>query len=366
MPNQIPQAILDLIDDPQKLNSDRLWQTLTEDEKRSALSYAVGSKSTRDAMVGVVAKARRSRTKTVASWEDEKVIEALCRLSLPLPIPNWMFCGLWIGQTGASRVFLDALGIPNDNGLAGDGLEEVQSEESVHAAADRVRKVFGIRPAVLFCLTLICQGNVLKDPLWQWTKNAVKIDLVNGNEGLESTEVEYKTGGRSVDLSSSSAVDSTRGVVAEAEADVIGTIVAEMDGDAESDADTDQAELIATDTENDKKSEDGVYESRAAGDSDDSRGGDSRTGYVANAEIRSVRLTALDRLVYKAIIDARNKVTGSLQAEETDEIVNELAALNSDRPQSFFNRGFADSVFGRSPTSSAGPEANRWYWAGVI
>ncbi|MDE2728462.1 MAG: hypothetical protein OXI19_10585 [Gemmatimonadota bacterium] len=366
MPELIPQDILDLIDDPRKLNSDRLWQTLTEDEKQTALSYAVGTKSTRDAMVGVVAKSRRSRKKTVASWDDEKVVEALCHLSLPLPIPNWIFYGLWIGQTGASRVFLDALGIPNEDGLAGDGLEEVESEESVHAAADRVSKVFGIRPAVLFILTLICQGNLPKDPLWRWTKNAVKTDVDYANEGQDITEVEYTTDDGSADLSSSSAVDSTRGVVAEAEADAIGTIVAEMDGDSDGDAGTDQAVLIETGKESDKNTEDGVYESREAGDSDDSSGGDSQTGFGADSEISSVRLTELDRLVNRAIIDARNKVTGSLQAEQTDEIVDELAALNSDRPQSFFNRGFADSVFGRSPTSSAGPEANRWYWAGVI
>ena len=280
--------MLNLIDDPQKLNTNRLWQTLSDDEKRTALSYAVGSKSTRDAMVKVVADARKFREKTVAGWEDEKVIDALCHLALPLPIPKWMFDGLWIGQAGASRVFLDALGIPNEDGLAGDGVKQDATEESLHAAADRVRRVFGLRAAVLFALTLICQENVLKDPLWRWTKNAVKTGTT-------------------------------------------GTAAAETDDDTETVAGSDRAEWT------------------------NGRDGPDTTC-----------LTELDRLVHRAIIDARNRVVGSLRAEQTDEIVNELTALNSDRPQSFFNRGFADSVLERSPTCSGGPEANRWYWAGVI
>lgn len=378
MPDRIPQPIRDLIEDPRKLNSNRLWQTLTDDEKRSALSYAVGSERTRDAMVGIVADANRFRKKTVDGWDNEKIVEALRRLSMPLPIPNWLFYGLWIGQEGASRVFLDALGVPNEDGLAGDGLEQVASEKSIHTAADRVRRVFGIRSAVLFILTLICQGNLPKAPLWQWTRNAVKADADDRNDGEESTGVKYTTGDVSGDLASSSTTNPTRGIVAEgdgvaerhldAEKDA-GTekdAVAEMEGDTEGDAGTDQAESIENDTDRAKKVENGAHEGREDGDSDDTSGGVPPTPHRAEFEIRPVRLSGLDRLVHKAIIDARNRVTGSLQAEQTDEIVNELAALNSDRPQSYFSRGFADSVFGRSPNYSAGPEAIRWYWAGVI
>ena len=329
-------------------------------------------------MVGIVAEAHRFRQKTVNGWDNQKIVEALSHLSMPLPIPNWLFYGLWIGQEGASRVFLDALGVPNEDGLAGDGLEQVASEESIHAAADRVRRVFGIRSAVLFIFTLICQGNLPKAPLWQWTRNAVKTDADDRNDRKESTGVAYTKGDGSGDLTGSSDANPTRGIVAEgdgvAEQHVdaekeTGTeknADAEMAGDTEGDAGTDQVESIENGTDLAKNVENGAHEGREDGDSDDTIAGVSPSPHRAKPEIRPVRLTGLDRLVHKAIIDTRNKVTGSLQAEQTDEIVNELAALNSDRPQSFFNRGFADSVFGRSPTSSAGLGANRWYWAGVI
>ncbi len=361
--DQIPQAILDLIDDSQKLNTNRLWQSLTDGEKRTALTFAVGSKHTRDAMVSIASKARRFRERTVAGWDNEKIVEALIPLSLPLPIPGWLFLGLWAGQEGASRVFLDALGVPNDDGFVeGESYGEDATEESVHAAADRVRRVFDIRSAVLFTLTLICQGNVLKDSLWQWTRNAVKIgaDDRNGgqdksgveddrNEGHDRSDVVSTGGDGSADLTGSRSVNPTGGVVAEGD----GT---DGVGSDEGDGGTDQIDI----------SESGAYNGCEDGAVNDSDGDDYPAGDRPEHETRTIRLTELDRLVHKAIIDARNGVTGGLRTEQTDEIVDELAALNADRPQSSFHKGFADAVFGRSPARRIGAEANRWYWAGVV
>ena len=355
--DQIPQAILDLINDSGKLNTNRLWQTLTDDEKRSALTYAVGSERTRYAMAKIVADARRFRERTVAGWDNEKIVKALIPLSLPLPIPGWLFLGLWVGQEGASRVFLDALGVANDDGLVTDEhYGEDATEESVHVAADRVRRVFGIRSAVLFTLTLICQGNVLEAPLRKWTRDAVKTGADDGNYGQDrfAVEEDHNEGhvrsdmvstdvDGSADPTGSRSVNPTRGTVAE--------------GDGGTDqADTDQAKKIET----------GAYNGGEGGDSIGSGESDLSGNDRPEHETRTIRLTELDRLVHKAIIDARNGVTGGLRTEQTDEIVDELAALNADRPQSYFHKGFADAVFGRSPARRIGAEANRWYWAGVV
>ena len=348
--DQIPQAILDLVVDSRKLNTNRLWQTLTDDEKRTALTFAVGTKQTRDAMAKIVADARRFRERTVAGWDNEKIVKALFPLSLPLPIPGWLFHGLWVGQEGASRVFLDALGVPNDDGLvAKEHYGEEASEESVHIAADRVRRVFGIRSAVLFTLTLICQGNVHEAPLWKWTRNVVKTGEDDDNEGHERSGVEDTVGDESAGPTGSRSVNPTRGIVAEED----GT---KGDGSAEEDGTAVRVDKIET----------GAYNGSEGGDSMGSGESDLSDNDRPEHETRTIRLTELDRLVQKAIIDARNGVTGCLRTEQTDEIVDELAALNADRPQSSFHKGFADAVFGRSLTRRIGPEANRWYWAGVV
>ena len=371
--DQIPQAILDLVDNSRKLNTNRLWQTLTDDEKRSALTYAVGSERTRDAMAKIVADARRFRERTVAGWDNEKIVKALIPLSLPLPIPGWLFLGLWIGQEGASRVFLDALGVPNDDGFVeGESYGEDATEESVHAAIDRVRRVFDIRSAVLFTLTLICQGNVLKDSLWQWTRNAVKIGADDRNDGQDISGVEDDRneghdwsdvvsigGDGSADLTGSRSVNPTGGVVAEGD----GT---DGDGSDEGDGEADQANTEQDYAEQAKRFATGVFDCHEGGDSMGSGESDLSGNGQPEHETRALRLTELDRLVNNAIIDARNGVTGGLRTEQSDEIVDELTALNAARVQSSFHKGFADAVFGRSPARRIGADANRWYWAGVV
>ena len=365
--DQIPQAILDLVDNPRKLNTNRLWQTLTDDEKRTALTFAVGTKQTRDAMAKIVADARRFRERTVTGWDNEKIVKALIPLSLPLPIPGWLFHGLWVGQEGASRVFLDALGVPNDDGLvAKEHYGEDATEESIHLAADRVRRVFGIRSAVLFTLTLICQGNVHEAPLWKWTRNAVKTgedDEIDGqdrfgveddhNEGYDRSEMVSTGSVGSSGLTGSGSINPTCGTVAEGDD---GSDQANVDQANTDQANVGQAKRLAT----------GAHDGREDGDSTGSGKSDLSGNGRPEHEPRTIRLTELDWLVNKAIIDARNGVTGGLRTEQSDEIVDELAALNAARPQSSFHKGFADAVFGRSPARRIGADANRWYWAGVV
>ncbi len=78
------------------------------------------------------------------------------------------------------------------------------------------------------------------------------------------------------------------------------------------------------------------------------------------------RLTTLDRLVRKSIIDTRSGIVGSLLEDEIHDVVDELLSLNAERPQTSFHAGFRDAVFDRPLEREATSDNNRWYWTGAI
>ncbi len=81
------------------------------------------------------------------------------------------------------------------------------------------------------------------------------------------------------------------------------------------------------------------------------------------------QFTTLDRLLIRAVVSALNDVHGALDEDELDDLVQEVLELNDMRAQSFFHRGFVDSLLDR-PLQPMGPGENHerraWYLAGYI
>ncbi|MFO8072235.1 MAG: hypothetical protein R6V85_10215, partial [Polyangia bacterium] len=81
------------------------------------------------------------------------------------------------------------------------------------------------------------------------------------------------------------------------------------------------------------------------------------------------QFTTLDRLLIRAVVSALNDVHRALDEDELDDLVQEVLELNDARAQSFFHRGFVDSLLDR-PLQPMGPGQNNerraWYLAGYV
>jgi hypothetical protein len=79
--------------------------------------------------------------------------------------------------------------------------------------------------------------------------------------------------------------------------------------------------------------------------------------------------TTLDKQLIYSIVDAAQGIEGALDADEIDDLVEEVVHLNGRRHRSLFHAGFRDVLF-RRETGRSNPEDNpsrsRWYWAGVV
>ncbi len=84
---------------------------------------------------------------------------------------------------------------------------------------------------------------------------------------------------------------------------------------------------------------------------------------------RQRSFTTLDRLMIHAAVDSAQGIEGALDADELDDVVDELVKLNGRRHQSYFHAGFRDVLFDR-PVAGELPAENqsrlRWYWTGAV
>jgi len=87
------------------------------------------------------------------------------------------------------------------------------------------------------------------------------------------------------------------------------------------------------------------------------------------AGVESPHFTTLDRLLIRTVVSALNDVHGALDEDELDDLVQEVLELNDTRAQSFFHRGFVDSLLDRPLQPMGHGENNErraWYLAGYI
>lgn len=88
----------------------------------------------------------------------------------------------------------------------------------------------------------------------------------------------------------------------------------------------------------------------------------------AATELRhGLRITALDRLLINAVVDARQAVTGALNEADLNDAVDEFINLNGRRHQSYYHAGLRDALFEqRTELPAESRDRMRWYWTGAI
>ena len=293
----LPPGLVALIRTPRKLSAVRLWQALEPDERVRVLKGHIQHRDHRQDLVELIAGQRNFRERTVRRWDDGKIVQWALRLRLSNSLAGELLHSMHAEMRREMLAdFLDALGIPNDDGLSGGGVagggvrHADVSEADVHRAAEDLVREHGLRRATVYFLMLAVQDVPFQDHLWSWIEGSV--DRGSTGAGAESA-----------------------------------------------DADTGEEELYDGDVE-----------------------GESDPG-------RHRSFTTLDRLLIEAIVDSKQEVVGSLDADEVDDAVDEFVNLNGRRQHSYFHLGFRDVLFSGKPRSEI-PATNRkrarWYWAGAI
>ena len=84
---------------------------------------------------------------------------------------------------------------------------------------------------------------------------------------------------------------------------------------------------------------------------------------------RHASFTTLDRILTRAVEDARQGVIGALDEDGIDDAVEEFLQLNGSRHRSCFHVGYRDALFGQElqgQQHSHNASRVRWNWAGVM
>ena len=90
---------------------------------------------------------------------------------------------------------------------------------------------------------------------------------------------------------------------------------------------------------------------------------------VVTAPIGLDTFTTLDNRLIRSIVDTAAGVEGAMKSEEIDDLLLEIAQLNSTRHRTLFHLGYRDALFKATPASKLDAEneaRRRWYWAGYI
>ena len=179
----LPPGLVALIRAPRKLSAVRLWKALGSDEKIRVLTGHVLDQDNRRNLVELIAGQRNFREQTVRRWDDGKIV----RWALPLRLSNSL-AGKLLQTMHIERRremladFLDALGIPNDDGLSqgdaasGDYGPDGVNEGDVHRAAEDLVREHGLRRAIVYFLTLAVQNVPFKGHLWSWMEGSLDRD----------------------------------------------------------------------------------------------------------------------------------------------------------------------------------------------
>jgi hypothetical protein len=90
---------------------------------------------------------------------------------------------------------------------------------------------------------------------------------------------------------------------------------------------------------------------------------------VVTAPIGLDSFTTLDNRLIRSIVDTAAGVEGAMKPEEIDDLLLEIAQLNSTRHRTLFHVGYRDALFQETPEARLDAEneaRRRWYWAGYI
>lgn len=158
----------------------RLWKALTQDERATAITAALADDENgwvKTTTRGAVATALRFRPQTVATWPRQKLVSEAARLPLEdVQLLSAFLVDLHLGHRRPMMgAFLDALGIPNDDGRIDAEKDPVveQDAASVTKAADALVAAFPPDEVATYFLTLLLQDAAIWTPLVGWLETAV-------------------------------------------------------------------------------------------------------------------------------------------------------------------------------------------------
>ena len=191
----LPSGLLSLIRAPKRLSALRLWKALDPDETVTVLKGHLRNQAHRTELVKFVADERNFREATVRQWDDDKIV----KWALPLRLPNALARNLLHAMHMERRRemlshFLDALEIPNDDGISKPDSETGEfghhdfKEEVVHEAAEDLAREHGLRRVIVYFLTLAIQGAPFTAHLWSWMKGSFERDSTDATAERTATE----------------------------------------------------------------------------------------------------------------------------------------------------------------------------------
>jgi hypothetical protein len=168
-------ALAALAADPASTTIRRLWKALTPEERTLAITAALADDENgwvKTTTRGAVASALKFRPQTVGTWPRAKLVSEAARLPLDdVQLLSAYLVDLHLGHRRAMMgAFLDALGIPNENGRIDSETTEVPPQEAarVSAAADVVAARYPADEVVTYFLTLLLQDPATWRGLTEW------------------------------------------------------------------------------------------------------------------------------------------------------------------------------------------------------
>ncbi len=153
----------------------KLWKALTPEERAQGITAALDDDENgwvKTTTRGSVAGALKFRPQTVATWPKQKLVSEAARLPLDdVQLLSAYIVDLHLGhRRPMMAVFLDQLGIANENGRIDSETTEVgpQDAERVRKAADAVAATFPADEVVTYFLTLLLQDGAVWAGLTEW------------------------------------------------------------------------------------------------------------------------------------------------------------------------------------------------------
>ncbi len=349
MRHELSPALQRLIVTPNRISGVSLWNALNAREREAAAwAYLRAEESDRGWLSRVVAEARHFRPATVHRWSDGKIVAAM--RSVPLQEPSVAIMLLNThhlpGQLPMVSAFLDALGVPHEDGVVDDFALIDGDDEDVRAVAKDIAKDHGLRSVAIYLLALRLWNAPAGEKGRLWLQELLEEDTREADPEPEASAGMRLRGdprGRRRRLPAAPPEPT-----AEVDADERGPDPDEHEPDAaESGPDPDERGTDATERRTDAT--------------------ERRTDPDEPTRQRS--FTTLDRLLVLVAEDTAQGIEGALSEDELDDVVDELVKLNGRRHQSYFHSGFRDVLLDRELADELPAENETrltWYWTGAI
>ena len=170
-------ALAALAADPTATTIRKLWKALTPEERAQGIIAALDDDENgwvKTTTRGAVAGALKFRPQTVGTWPKQKLVAEAARLPLDdVQLLSAYLVDLHLGhRRPMMAAFLDALGIPNENGRIDSETTEVEPQDgaAVRRAADAVAAAYPRDEVTTYFLTLLLQDGGVWSGLAEWLR----------------------------------------------------------------------------------------------------------------------------------------------------------------------------------------------------